>query len=105
MVQCAWRRYLAMEELKFKKKEVVMAKKIQGNYRCHLGRLALEEKRRVSQCEVLDSSGDLSELFDASKILDKDPDTFWCSGAQGEAPRGAKRRAGNGMIAGVIRLS
>ncbi|GMH76037.1 hypothetical protein TL16_g06949 [Triparma laevis f. inornata] len=82
MVQCAWRRYLAMEELKFKKKEVVMAKKIQGNYRCHLGRLALEEKRRVSQCEVLDSSGDLSELFDASKILDKDPDTFWCSGAQ-----------------------
>ncbi|GMH90999.1 hypothetical protein TrST_g6869 [Triparma strigata] len=82
MTQCAWRRYLAMEELKFKKKEVVMAKKIQGNYRCHLGRLVLEEKRRVSQCEVLDSSGDLTEMFGASKVLDKNPDTFWCSGVQ-----------------------
>ncbi len=79
MVQCAWRRYLAYEELKFKKKEVTMAKKIQNNFRCFLGRMVLEEHRRVSQCSILDSSGDLNELFDASKALDGKLDSFWCS--------------------------
>jgi len=81
-VQCLWRRYMAMEELKFKKKEVVKAKKIQGAFRCFLGRMALEERRRVSACEILDSSGDLSELFDANRVLDAKTNTFWCSGPE-----------------------
>ena len=81
-VQCLWRRYLAMEELKFKKIEVIKAMKIQGAFRCYLGRKEMEEKRRVRSCEILDSSGDLNEIFDASRVLDGKADTFWCSGAE-----------------------
>ena len=79
MVQCCWRRYGAFMELQFKKKEVICARKIQGNFKVHLGRLELQERRRVSACKILDSSGDLNEMFDASRVLDGNPDTFWCS--------------------------
>jgi hypothetical protein len=78
MVQCAWRVHLAVVELNFKKLEVVQAKKIQGNFRVHLGKLELEERRRIA-AKVLDSSGDLNEMFDASKVLDGNKNTFWCS--------------------------
>jgi len=80
MVQCLYRVHVAYEELKFKKLEVVKARKIQGAYKIHRGRMELEERRRVILCQVLDSSGDLNELFDATKTLDKEGDkTFWCS--------------------------
>ena len=80
MVQCLYRVHVAYEELKFKKMEVIKAEMIQAAYRIHLGRLALEEKRRISLCQVLDSSGDLNELFDATKTLDGlGEKTFWCS--------------------------
>ena len=81
MVQCLYRIHVAYLELKFKKLEVIQARKIQGGYRIHLGKLQLEERRRISTCQVLDSSGDLNELFDATKTLDiKGGDkSFWVS--------------------------
>jgi hypothetical protein len=44
----------------------------------HLGKLELEERRRID-AKILDSSGDLNEMFDASKVLDRNKNTFWCS--------------------------